>query len=115
MTDSPSLVHVIDGGGSHVTAALTRGGEVVARVQRDIDAHASVDEIVGGWAAACLELGAAPGARWGIAMPDPFDFERAVGTFENVAKFERLANVDLRAELAPRLATRPENVRFVHD
>ncbi|MCU1475902.1 MAG: hypothetical protein JWQ64_595, partial [Subtercola sp.] len=47
-------VHVIDVGGSHVTAALTRGGDVVARSQRDIDPHGSVDDVVGGWAAACL-------------------------------------------------------------
>jgi glucokinase len=116
-------VHVIDIGGSHVTAALTRGGDVVARSQRDIDPHGSVDDVVGGWAAACLELAGAAGsaehslagAEWGIAMPDPFDFERGVGTFDNVGKFEQLANVDLRGELASRLGTEPERIRFVHD
>jgi glucokinase len=129
-------VHVIDIGGSHVTAALTRGGEVIARAQRAIDPHGSVDDVVGGWAAACLEL-AGPaasgsaghsdalaetaighdlaGAEWGIAMPDPFDFERGVGTFDNVGKFEQLANVDLRAALAGRLDTEPSRIRFVHD
>ncbi|GGF12183.1 ROK family protein [Subtercola lobariae] len=129
-------VHVMDIGGSHITAALTLGGTVLARAHRDIDPHGSVDEIVGGWAAACLELagagagaasggaaeaaGASPptsiaGASWGIAMPDPFDFERGVGTFDNVGKFEQLANVDLRGELARRLDTAPDRIRFVHD
>ncbi|MEA9987206.1 MULTISPECIES: ROK family protein [Subtercola] len=113
------LVHVIDIGGSHITAAaveLANGMATITQTSgRDIDPHGPAEEILAGWADACRELGDIENTRWGIAMPDPFDFERGIGTFVNVAKFEHLANVDLRHELAQRLGTAPERVRFLHD
>jgi glyoxylase-like metal-dependent hydrolase (beta-lactamase superfamily II) len=36
-------------------------------------------------------------------MPDPFDYERGIGLFRGVAKFEALYGVDVRAALAAAL------------
>lgn len=123
---SESFAHVVDIGGSHVTSALVAlspGGataasetypRIVRRAERDIDPHGAAGDILDGWAAACSEVGASA-ATWAFAMPAPFDFERGVGTFENVGKFEHLAGVDLRGQLAARLGVAGERIRFLHD
>ncbi|RFA22490.1 ROK family protein [Subtercola boreus] len=119
----PRRVSVADIGGSHITAAVVElaGSEatVVASAGRDTDPHGSADDILQAWAGACRTAAAKAGlpsrAPWGIAMPDPFDFERGTGTFDDVGKFEHLSGVDIRGELAARLGAQPSTVRFVHD
>ncbi|RFA15767.1 hypothetical protein B7R21_03420 [Subtercola boreus] len=122
---APRLVTVADIGGSHITAAVVgmhgSSARVVASAGADTDPHGAGTEILDIWASACRDAVAQAGgdaradAAWAIAMPDPFDYERGVGTFENVAKFENLSGVDIRGELAARLGAEPSAVRFVHD
>ena len=46
----------------------------------------------------------APGAaRWGVAMPDPFDYPRGIALFENVGKFDSLRDAHLPAVSVPML------------
>jgi glucokinase len=78
----------------------------------DIDAHAAADAI--------LDAIAAParGTKepvWAIAMPDPFDYERGIGRFHDVGKFESLDGVDMRAGLAERLGAAPDDLHFCND
>lgn len=100
----------MDVGGSHVTAALVAGSQIVERVDDELDPHGSFEQIVSTIAGAGNALGAH--ARWTLAFPGPFDYDRGVGTFEGVAKFGAIAGVDLGVELGARLDAR---VRFIDD
>lgn len=116
---------VVDVGGSHVTAAAVRTtadgrAELRSRVERPVDSHASSAAVLDAWASACVAAadGAgvdASGCAWGLAMPGPFDYDRGVGHYAGVGKFERLAGVDIRSALAGRLGVRTDRIRFVHD
>lgn len=129
-----AVVELVGGPDAAGSASLT--ARVLSSVGADTDPHGSADEILGAWTQACLGAvaeadRAAAGAAeaggetseaastlspgWAFAMPDPFDFERGIGTFENVAKFENLSGLDLRAALAERLDAPPPAVRFLHD
>ncbi len=81
----------------------------------DTDSHGTADEILGAWLAAAASLAAPAGARWGVAMPDPFDYGRGVALFEGVGKFEALYGVDVRQALLAGLPARPAAVEFVND
>ena len=106
---------VLDVGGTHATAAHIdpRTWRVDGEPRRaDIDAHAG--------AAAILDAIAAParGTKepvWAIAMPDPFDYDRGIGRFHGVGKFESLEGVDMRGELAERLDADPADLHFCND
>lgn len=100
----------MDVGGSHVTAALVVGDAIVARADADLNPHGSAEEILDRIAGAGLALDGA--AHWTLAFPGPFDYARGIGTFDGVAKFARLAGLDLRALLGERLAA---SVHFVDD
>jgi glucokinase len=100
----------MDVGGSHVTAALVSGDQVVARADADLDPHGSADHILGTIAGVGAELGAQ--SDWMLAFPGPFDYDRGVGSFEGVGKFASIAGLDLRAELGARLGAQ---LRFVDD
>ena len=101
----------MDVGGSHVTAALVGDTAIVARADRDLDPHATAEEILGTIAGAGLELG--PQAEWTLAFPGPFDYPRGIGSFAGVAKFGAIAGVDLRAAFQQRLDA--STVNFVDD
>lgn len=100
----------MDVGGSHVTAALVEGSGIIARAESDLNPHASAEEILGAIAGAGHELG--PQSAWTLAFPGPLDYARGVGTFEGVAKFGALANLDLGELLGARLDAA---VRFIDD
>lgn len=115
---------VVDVGGSHVTAAAVRlgegGADLLSRIERSVDSHAAGDDVLDAWAVACVEAATEAGIRpsgceWGFAMPGPFDYERGIGHYARVGKFDRLAGVDVRAGLARRLGVDPGRVLFVHD
>ncbi|WP_022899029.1 ROK family protein [Humibacter albus] len=118
--DSPGgeeLRWVADIGGSHVTAAVIEVGDqprVIRRATGEIEPEANADEILQSITGTLRR--AAPGAgAWTIALPGPFDYERGSGTFEGVAKFAALANVDLRTRLSAVLGVERGDVRFVND
>lgn len=58
---------------------------------------------------------APPGARWGVAVPGPFDYAKGVALFAGVGKFEALYGVDVRAALLGGLWQRPGDVVFLND
>jgi glucokinase len=99
-------IPVLEVGGTHVSAALVdpcrwevHGGPC----RLALDGQGSADSIVGTLARAGRSIDAPVGAGWGVAMPDPFDYERGIGLFRGVAKFEALYGVDVRAALAEAL------------
>lgn len=107
---------VLDIGGTHVTGAHISAGDwrLVARPTRvDIDGRAPTAELLDGMARAARESG--PAARWAVAMPDPFDYERGIGRFHGVGKFESLDGVDVRDELARRLGRASAELHFCND
>lgn len=116
---------VVDVGGSHVTAAAVTlrpsgGAALASRVERPVDAHAPRATVLDAWAAACADAAAGAGvdprsADWGVAMPGPFDYERGIGRYAGVGKFDGLAGVDVRTALAGRLGADPGRIHFVHD
>ena len=112
-----TLAHVVDIGGSHVTAAtVERSGtpRVVERSTSAIDTHGDRGTLLTTIGDTLRPL--ASGAHgWTIAMPGPFDYERGIGSFEGVEKFSGLANVDLRAALSSILRIPGNRVTFIND
>ncbi|MFC7303515.1 ROK family protein [Streptomyces monticola] len=108
---------VLEVGGTHVTAALVAadGSGVHRRVRLPLDPHGSATRIIG-TLVGCARLIPAPArAVWGVAVPGPFDYERGVGRFAGVGKFDALNGVDLRAALLGRLPQRPRDAVFLND
>src|SRR5581483_6889667 len=99
------FVPVLDVGGTHVSAALVDpdGWQVIAADRFALNADASSDAILGRFAQAAQSLDAPAGSTWGVAMPDPFDYERGIGRFEGVGKLAALRGVDVGAALRARL------------
>lgn len=112
-----SLTPVLEVGGTHVSAALVdaNGWTLGETTRLDLDADADADGIVGRFLAAGNAAGASEAACWGVAMPDPFDYDTGVALFEGVGKFAALHGVDVGAALAAGLQPRPAAVRFVND
>jgi glucokinase len=100
-----SLVPVLDIGGTHVTAALVDpdGWHVTQTTRYHVDADADAKAVLDRFWRAGNALRAPAGAMWGIAMPDPFDYQRGVGQFEGVGKFTALRGVDVGDSLRARL------------
>jgi glucokinase len=111
-------VPALEVGGTHVSAALidVTDWRIVPDTlsRRPLDgqasAHALLDVFIG--AARTLKIGA---ARWGVAMPGPFDYEHGVALFEDVGKFDSLRGVDVHAALCAGISPRPDSVRFLND
>jgi glucokinase len=109
-----SLVPVLEVGGTHVSAALVDPTDwlVTSTTRLHLDADGSARALLDRFGQAAATLGAPAGVRWGVAMPDPFDYERGVGLFEGVGKFTALRGVDVRDALRARLRGEPA---FVND
>lgn len=110
----PALVPVLEVGGTHVTGALVDPATwTVAQATRySIDADAPGPTLIERFWRAGNALRAPPGAVWGVAMPDPFDYERGVGLFEGVGKFTGLRGMDIGDALGGRLRGR---IAFLND
>lgn len=109
---------VIDVGGSHATAAIVDTGapsRVVESVSLALDPALSAEALLDAFVAPALRLRASPAARWVVAMPGPFDYERGIGVFGAVAKFDALRDIDVRGGMAARLGVSVERIRFVND
>ena len=109
-----AAVGVLEIGGTHVSAAAvdTDGWRVGGATRLDVDGDAGADTLITRFAEAAATVGVPGGSPWGIAMPDPFDYERGIGLFEGVGKFGALNGIDVRAALAPALS---ERIEFVND
>jgi glucokinase len=111
-------VPVLDIGGTHCTAALVDAAswQVVGEHHRvDVDSRAGTEQILDAFAAAAADLAAPAGARWAVAMPDPFDYPGGIGRFHGVGKYEALDGVDVRGGLLARLPGSPADIVFAND
>lgn len=112
-------IPVLEIGGTHVTAALvaTDGWRVVdgSVARTSLDADGTVDDIVLTLTRAAVELGVVDRSMWGVAIPGPFDYERGIGDFRGVGKFDALRGVDLGKLLRQRIAAPSGRVAFVND
>lgn len=111
-------VPVLEIGGSHVTSALVapeswRPARTGLRLVMRPDGSAR--EILDTIRAAARALAAAPGSPWGVAIPDPFDYQTGTAAYRGVGKFDALRGIRLGEELAPAFRTEPALIRFVND
>ncbi|QMU73821.1 ROK family protein [Streptacidiphilus sp. P02-A3a] len=108
----------MDIGGTHVTAARAEvgaGGVVLGRPFREpLDSGGGTEEILGALVRCAELLPADSGGRWCVALPGPFDYDRGVGRFHGVGKFDALRGFDLRTALLDRLPG-ARSVRFCND
>jgi glucokinase len=112
MTSVPAL----EIGGTHVAAALlappwTPIDEQVHRCP--LRADGTADEIVEDLLRAAAAIGPQPSARWGVAIPGPFDYAGGIGRFEGVGKFDALRGVALGEILRRELDA--AHVTFLND
>jgi glucokinase len=100
-----NLVPVLEIGGTHVTAAAVDPSDwrLEGSTRYSLDADASADALIQRFFRAGNALRAPAGATWGIAMPDPFDYQHGIGLFEGVGKFTALRGVDVGDALRTRL------------
>lgn len=112
-----NTVPVLEVGGTHVSAALIepRTWTVLSTTRLTLDPRAPAEGLLDRFVAAGGEVTADDSAWWGVAMPDPFDYDRGIGRFEGVAKFESLNGVHVGAALRDRLRPVPAGVVFLND
>jgi glucokinase len=112
-----AVVPVLEVGGTHVSAALVdpETWSVLSTTRLALDAQAGAEPLLDRFVTAAGLVSADAGAWWGVAMPDPFDYERGIGRFHDVGKFESLNGVDIGAALRSRLRPLPDGVVFVND
>jgi glucokinase len=98
-------VPVLEIGGTHVSAALVDPAtwRLTTTTRFSLDADASAAALLERFARAAGSLSAPAEAVWGVAMPDPFDYQRGIGLFEGVGKFTALCGVDVGEALRARL------------
>jgi glucokinase len=111
-----NTIAAIEIGGTHVAAALVDVDTWTmpeparrSRLEADGDAEHLLQTIA--------ELASPLTTRatlWGVAIPDPFDYERGIALYEGVGKFEALFGLDVRAELQQRLGVQNTFV-FLND
>jgi glucokinase len=112
------MIGALDVGGTHVSSALVdpQTWRTVTPVTRiPLDSRGPAEDVLLALVRAADALGAATGSRWGVAMPDPFDYEHGIARFEGVGKFESLFGRDIGAELRARLTARPADIVFLND
>jgi glucokinase len=112
MTGTPAL----EIGGTHVSAAVIGPPWTVpdAQVHRSpVRADGTAAEVVEDLLRGAAALGPRPGARWGVAVPGPFDYAAGVGRFEGVGKFDALRGFALGDALARELHA--ADVVFLND
>lgn len=95
-----------DIGGSHITAALVdlANGAVVddCKFKEPVNAAADANEILTRWTACISRVLSAANtdvAAIGIAMPGPFDYPGGISLIRDVAKYESLYGMNIRAAL----------------
>ncbi|WP_416959164.1 ROK family protein [Streptomyces sp. Agncl-13] len=111
------MIPVLEIGGTHVTAALVdlRDGRVTGRTREPLDADGDAEGILATVRRCADGLPVPPGARWGVAVPGPFDYARGIALFEGVGKFDALYGMDIRAALLHGMRQRPGDIVFLND
>jgi predicted NBD/HSP70 family sugar kinase len=114
-------VPVLEVGGTHVTAALVdlAAGHVVegTRQRQLLDAGGAAADVIASLVGAARPIIAPIAPCWvlGVAIPGPFDYDRGVGRYEGVAKFEALNGLDVRDALRAGLRDMVTDVAFIND
>jgi glucokinase len=109
----------LDVGGTHVSAALVSAATwsvVPESIRRQpLRSDGTAQEILAAIVECANSVHSTTGQRWGAAVPGPFDYERGIGLFEGVAKFESLFGVDVRRALLDGLQPPASDVVFLND
>lgn len=107
------MIACLEVGGTHVSAAVVdpSGWTTVRTFRADVDSTADASTLLDAFADAAREV-STDARTWGVAMPDPFDYERGIGNFAGVAKFAALDGVAVGAGLSERLHA---DVVFLND
>ena len=113
------VVPVAEVGGTHLSVALVdvASSQLVEASRRDVslDAHANADTLLDQIASEINALGAPKGEPLSFAMPGPFDYERGIGHFRGIGKFESLDGVNVADELQRRLSGQSRRIVFLND
>jgi glucokinase len=113
-----ALVPVLEVGGTHVSSAIvdaTTWELTSPATRRSVGSTGSADEIMSAFVAAADALAPPANAVWGVAMPDPFDYEGGVALFHGVGKFESLYGLDVGAALRTDVVAAPAAIAFIND
>lgn len=112
----------IDIGGSHITAALvdldTRTIVPGSGKRKSVNAQDQAENIFDSWCTViseAFETLDVKEKKIGIAMPGPFDYETGVSLIQDQDKFKSLYKLNLKNEIADRLAIDAESIRFIND
>jgi glucokinase len=114
------LVGAVEIGGTHVSVGRVDAARALldpSGVRRfALGAESTREALLATISGAAREV-ALPGiARWGVAVPGPFDYERGISKIRGVAKLDALYGADLRHRLSHDLGIEwPERVRFLND
>ncbi|WP_026818495.1 ROK family protein [Arthrobacter castelli] len=110
---------VLEIGGTHVTAAVVEHTNWTVKpdslFRLPLQAAGSAGELVDAMERAASGSGDAGAGGLTVAIPGPFDYERGVGEYRDVGKFESLAGFDLRTELSDRLNLDGNSIAFIND
>jgi glucokinase len=109
----------MDVGGSHVSAArfARNSGEslrLISRTRLALDSKADAQQIL----SVLLEAAASVvgnESRLRVAMPGPFDYDRGIGMFEGVGKFDALRGFDLGTAMSGALHISRNQIEFIKD
>lgn len=110
-------IPVLEIGGTHAVGAVVDTGDwsIHARSRVHVDARADAATILDAFASAGRDAAgvADRDAPWGVAMPDPFDYDTGIARFRDVGKYEALDGFDVGTGLAQRLGA--ETLVFCND
>ena len=111
----------IDIGGSHITMAQVDPAkrEIIAStyVRKHVDSFGSRETIFSSWVSAVEKVTeglAKENLLIGIAMPGPFDYENGISLMQQ-GKFIDIYQINIKEELAERLAVSEQQIHFVND
>lgn len=111
-------ITAVDIGGSHITVAAVDMEQRACSggFRRQVDSRGPAGGILDCWAAAIAQCAALHGsARVAVAMPGPFDYAAGVSWIKDQAKFDALYGMNVKNELAQRLAIPAEGILFDND
>lgn len=112
----------IDIGGSHISTALVemKSNKLLdgTQAERKVDNQAEAAQIMATWCDAIQHslsfVASSQIVGLGLAMPGPFDYERGIGDFENVGKYQHLKNFNITTAFHERLQ-HPLTIRYIND
>jgi len=110
-------IAVLEIGGTHASSAWVESESwtVEPAGRCSLPGEAGADELVDALAATVSALGPVGDAVLSVAVPGPFDYERGIGRFRDVGKFDALDGVDVGRALSARLPDAPARITFVND